>query len=260
MPLRIAIIDNLSAAAWRLLEPSFAVDMRTGPPSATLAWLRAGEVDAALIPVAGLPQLPGVARPFGNFGIACEGAVHSVALFSQCPLDAVLTGNEALYVTDKSETSRRLLRVLCRMRHGVSPIYTSDPEAARARLLIGDDSMDTSRQELQWPVRIDLGSWWFRETGLPFVFARWVVREGVSIEARAQLGTWLAASTSLASTDAGLQTLAQRALDEGRIHKDPGFARAYYQAVRPRLTLRDLQGLRQFLALQQESAPWAKSA
>jgi predicted solute-binding protein len=260
MRLRIATIDNLSAAAWRQVKPDFPTDFFAGPPSATLAQMSAGAADAALVPVAGLKRLAGIARPLGNYGIACEGAVSSVALFSRAPLDEVMRAHLPVHVTEKSETSRRLLHVLCQTRYGDGPALTSDLGSAVARLLIGDDSMDWTREEQQWPVRIDLGSWWFHETSLPFVFARWVVREGIDDAARAHLLDWLEESAGYAASAPGMERMAHQAISEGRIQGDFVSTRDYYRAIRPLLTPRDLQGLRHFLALQLESAPWALSA
>lgn len=258
MRMRVAIIDNLSAAAWRLAEPAFPAEVRTGPPSACLAWMRAGQADAALVPVAGLAALAGMARPLGNFGIACEGPVRSVTLFSQERLAEVLRARLPVHVTEQSETSRRLLQVLCRLRYGREPLLTGSPDEALARLLIGDDAIDGNREEQRWPLRIDLGQWWFHSTGLPFVFARWVVRDGMDRAARARLLRWLDGRAAHAESEAGVETLAGSAGN----HMRGGMrcTREYYRAVRPRLTPWDLRGLRLFLTMQQECAPWARTA
>jgi chorismate dehydratase len=259
MPLRIALIDNLSAAAWRLIAPPFAAEVQTGPPSATLARLRSGDADAALVPVTGLAALADMASPLGDFGIACQGPVRSVTLFSRTPLAEVLRARLPVHVTEQSETSRRLLQVMCRLRYGREPLLAGIPDEAVARLLIGDDAVDGSRAEQCWPVRIDLGRWWFDSTGLPFVFARWVVRENVDGATRTELLRWLAGCAALAEQEAGVEELAKRAAGL-RLTFSASLAREYYRAVRPRLTPRDLRGLRLFLTMQQEFVPWARTA
>jgi chorismate dehydratase len=61
---------------------------------------------------------------------------------------------------------------------------TSDPldkamHSADACLLIGDDAL---RESLRWPALhiYDIGDLWYRHTGLPAVFALWIVRKECS--------------------------------------------------------------------------------
>jgi chorismate dehydratase len=235
-------------------------DFRSGAPAETLAWMAAGEVDAALVPVSGLPQLRGIAQPLGPYGIACTGRVSSVRLFARQPLDALIRSRTGIYVTQKSQTSRLLLRVLCWREFERQPRIVEIADGAMGRLLIGDESVDMSREEQGWPHSYDLGEWWFRQTGLPFVFARWVIRHGLEEDAQRALFDWLERCAAAAESPEGKAALAAHAVSEGRLQQGEAFAQHYYEQIRPRLTPSDLKGLQRFDALRWELDPCTKSA
>jgi chorismate dehydratase len=161
-------------------------------PSELGARLQAGEVHAALLPV--YEALHGVGDGFlGVYGIASRGPVASVLLFLRCELSAVRT----LVLDGASRTSAALARHLVSERvHGPLRIRTAaapgpDPEAvdADAVLVIGDPALAAARR---WQGRVlDLGDAWTRETGLPFVYARWTARKGLASDARAELESLL---------------------------------------------------------------------
>jgi chorismate dehydratase len=117
--------------------------------------------------------------------ISSRGAAHSVLLFSRLPLGEV--SGEDIALTGESATSVNLCKVLLREFFGASEVTcrVSDVpvEELVARggsaLLIGDRAL---RAACTLPVGIkvfDLGELWYRFTGLPFVFALWIVRRHV---------------------------------------------------------------------------------
>jgi chorismate dehydratase len=119
-----------------------------------------------------------------DLAITCDGAVHSVALFSRRPVEE-LTGRTVL-LSASSRTSVLLLELLCRHRWNIAPRFaTARAEAADldslaalphdAVLVIGDAALHLSGQPT-YPVKLDLGEEWKRWTGLPFVFAVWAAR------------------------------------------------------------------------------------
>ncbi|MHC5010073.1 MAG: menaquinone biosynthetic enzyme MqnA/MqnD family protein [Planctomycetota bacterium] len=150
-------------------------------PSRLSALLVAGEVDVALLPVAEAAR--GVGDGYvGNFGIVSEGAVGSVLLFLRRPLAAV----ESVLLDPSSRSSAALLRFLLAQagRTDVSfveaPRPAPDPTTAKehAVLLIGDPALE--RAETWTDDLLDLGEAWTEQTGLPFVYARWTARSGLS--------------------------------------------------------------------------------
>jgi chorismate dehydratase len=98
-------------------------------------------------------------------------------LLSKVPPEQIRT----LALDTSSRTSVVLAQLLLRERYGVTPQVTDmGPdlaamlEAHDAALMIGDAAMRAPRQGL---FVLDLAEEWHSWTGLPFVFALWLVRE-----------------------------------------------------------------------------------
>ena len=117
------------------------------PPIRGVEKFAAGEVDAALLPVAALRSL---SRPFKRvpFGIASVGQVRSVLLLSQCEVHEI----EELFLDYQSVTSVQLLRVLMRSHWQctaellpASVGYETEICGARGGLVIGDRALQHSR-------------------------------------------------------------------------------------------------------------------
>jgi chorismate dehydratase len=180
--MRLGVVPYLNALPLVAdLPPGTSV--RAGVPSMLSAWLEEGVVDAALLPVA--EAFRGVGGDFvGTRGIACDGAVESVLAF--VPAGAPPPWPSDVVLDPASRTSAALLRVLLERRHGLRPRYATaaepgpDPRArpAAATLVIGDRAFERRRG---WGGGVvDLGEAWKAWTGLPFVFARWTARRGLS--------------------------------------------------------------------------------
>jgi predicted solute-binding protein len=139
-----------------------------------------GQFDAALIPVAEIlahDQYDIV----DNIAIASRGAVRSVFLAHREPIEKL----KRVAVDPASRTSVWLLRVLLKMRYGIVPEFYPRPSGAKrteheAMMLIGDEAIWHATRAAAQPVW-DLGEAWRELTGLPFVFAAWAVRPGVTV-------------------------------------------------------------------------------
>jgi len=163
--------------------PMFAVSEAL--PSECAAALAAGECDLALVPVASYVEhsewevVPGI-------GIGCRGAVETVVVCAERPIEAVST----IYLDGASRSSALLLRLLLHERglcgergpklvpvaHGRGEALVRDSQGRAAALIIGDAAFGVrERFEHTW----DLGEQWFAATGLPMVFAFWAARPGV---------------------------------------------------------------------------------
>jgi chorismate dehydratase len=57
--------------------------------------------------------------------------------------------------------------------------YETLEDASDAFLLIGSEGLRQRHGVPDYPYTYDLGEEWYQWTGLPFVFARWMVRKGV---------------------------------------------------------------------------------
>jgi chorismate dehydratase len=117
-----------------------------------------------------------------GLSISSRGPVCSVLLFSRLPLAAVAGSGIAL--TGESATSVNLLQVLLREFCGAKEVVyriagdsTEDLVASGgSALMIGDRALRMAGRVPAGTLIYDLGELWYRFTGLPFVFALWIVR------------------------------------------------------------------------------------
>jgi chorismate dehydratase len=128
-----------------------------------------------------------------DYSISSRGPVKSVLLFSPYPLKD-LQGRQ-IAITGESATSINLLRVLLLEYSGLTrvddyvPVETVESliENRQPALLIGDRAM---RQAAQLPEGMhcyDLGEIWYERTGLPFVFALWIIRRESAAKMAAEI-------------------------------------------------------------------------
>jgi chorismate dehydratase len=146
-------------------------------PSSLARSLATGRLDAALVPIFeafGSRQYYAV----DGVAIACDGPVYSVFLAHEGELSDIRT----IELDPASLTSIHLVQVLLREFHGVMPRCVSAgelAEPANARLLIGNQAIEYRRAAPETMRFLDLGEEWKKQTGLPFVFALWLLREGL---------------------------------------------------------------------------------
>jgi len=151
-------------------------------PSGLARDLAAGKLDVALVPTFEALRSPHYTLAEG-VGIACDGPVYSVFLAHRGPLAEL--GSVAL--DPASLTSVHLLQVLLREYHGARPELhdlSAFPEKAEAALIIGNQAIEFRQQDPDGYQILDLGEEWKRCTGLPFVFAPWLLRPDLPEAAR----------------------------------------------------------------------------
>ncbi|WP_165245390.1 menaquinone biosynthetic enzyme MqnA/MqnD family protein [Paludisphaera soli] len=185
-PIRVGAVSYLNAKPlyYRLEEFAPGVELSMEVPSRLAEKLSAGELDVALIP--SVEYLRGASRGYEilpGFAIGARGPVRSVKLFSKVPPAAI--GRLALDAG--SRTSQALVQVWLEAAHGVRP-RTIEPlplgvsaleSTADAVLVIGDRAMKVPDEPFHQVV--DMAEAWRELTGLPFVFALWVVRRGADL-------------------------------------------------------------------------------
>ncbi len=143
-------------------------------PSQLVNSLREGRIDLGLLPVAAIPGLPRH-HLVGHYGIASDGEIASVALFSDVPLEQI----KKIYLDYQSRTSVELLKYLMRESWHISPeLIPAEDEGFRekikddvAGLVIGDRAFEQRKISA---LHFDLSMEWKKLTGLPFVFAAWI--------------------------------------------------------------------------------------
>ena len=185
-PIRVGAVSYLNAKplCYRLEDYAQGVTLSMDVPSRLADRLAAGELDVALIP--SVEYLRGASKGYEivpGFAIAARGAVRSVKLFSRVPFERI----DRLALDVGSRTSSALVQVWLDALHGVRPRRIESlpmgvpalESTADAVLLIGDRAMKVP--DASFHATVDLAEAWQALTGLPFVFAVWVVRPGVEI-------------------------------------------------------------------------------
>lgn len=205
--LRVGMVGFTNAEPFRLVPPPFAVEWVSGDPSFLSKRMSQGALDVCLLPIGALQYIGDAVTPLGPYGIACRGHVLSLRLFSHIPLSHLAHEERTLFITPRTTTTRLLVGELFTMQFGKRPTITEDFAHADARMLIGDEAMDLTREEFRWPVAKDISEWWFEQTGLGFVFAQWMVGKHVSPETIATLTQWIEANLQYSITPDGKQAL-----------------------------------------------------
>ncbi len=187
MTLRVGHITYANCAPFfhYLEETGFSGTIIPGVPAHLNELLAAGEIDVS----------PSSSFEYGRnwrsylllpgHSISSFGAVRSVLLFSPVPIEAL--DGTTIYLTGESATSVNLLKILLRERFGHRSCQFAVPEGpveellarGQAALLIGDRALRAGRQPERWSFCYDLGALWVDWTGLPFVFALWILRLSV---------------------------------------------------------------------------------
>lgn len=215
-----------------------------------------GEVDAGPVPLVTAWEIEDRFTPLGDFCISTIDRAHSILFFSKRPFDQ-LDGAE-IGVTNETSTSVRLLRALLAHAWRVRPArFTNvDWPTNDAFLLIGDEALIHRRGVKDYPHVADLGEVWHKWTGLPFVFARWMVRSSMAEADKARLVATI--DRSLADGWSHFErVVSPRSHD---LHMTIAEMRDYLQAFRFRMTTAEHQAIgkfRQFdeAARQAEKAP-----
>lgn len=111
-------------------------------------------------------------KVISGISVSSVGAVKSVNVFSDIPLEKM--GGKKIYFTKESNTSTVLTRIIFEEFYKIPVEYTNSLEEAHAELLIGDKAL-YSYYNTDYKYIFDLGQEWYKFTGLPFVFALWIV-------------------------------------------------------------------------------------
>jgi len=149
-------------------------------PRACALEFESGKTDIALIPTGYLNQLSRAYQLIPDFGIAGDGAISTVQLFSQVELSKI----KNIVLDDHSTTSCLLVKLLAKSFWNISPSYIteaiSNSKKYDAALMIGDKVFE---HQGRYAFNFDLGTEWKKFTGLPFVFAVWVASKEVDASA-----------------------------------------------------------------------------
>ncbi len=237
-----------------LAAAGFSGRIVPGVPAQLNRQLAAGEIDVS--PSSSFEY----ARNWRNYlllpgqSISACGPVLSVLLFS--PREPGELAGEEIALTGESATSVNLLHVLLREFYGFETFEATVPDgpveellaAGRPALLIGDRAL---RAALAPPAGMrvyDLGALWRQHTGLPFVFALWILRRSAAAAQPAAVRALLAQlGESRRRAFASLERLAAESPEREWLG-EAGLVN-YWRAMSFDLTEVHLQGLRLFFSL-----------
>ena len=175
-----------------LRAAGFSGDIVSGVPAQLNQLLAAGNIDVS--PSSSFEYarnwreyllLPGLS-------ISTRGPVGSVLLFSPKPLTGLEGAQIAL--TGESASSVHLLKILLHEFVGLQQVDYAVPEGQVEEivaqggnaLLIGDRALKMAKSYAAGII-YDLGDLWYRYTGLPFVFALWILRREAAREKTSQV-------------------------------------------------------------------------
>ncbi|MGN6366864.1 MAG: menaquinone biosynthetic enzyme MqnA/MqnD family protein, partial [Phycisphaerae bacterium] len=154
-------------------------------PSQLMGLVEGGVVSTALMSVVDyqLCAQDLILVPAGMIG--CDGPTLTVRIFSRVPAERI----RVLYGDADSHTSVMLAQVILWKRYGVrvemrawsaenqeSSSKNQEGGGAEALLLIGDKVVNAAPDGGVYRYQLDLGEEWKKLTGLPFVFALWMMR------------------------------------------------------------------------------------
>ena len=166
-----------------------------------------GELDAGPIPLVDCFRLEDRFEYLDGLCIATVERALSILLYCRQPIGEL--SGASIAVTGETSTSAQLLRVLLTHRFEVRPReYVTLEQPHDAYLLIGDNALRRKGGDPSYPFLYDLGRVWHDWTGLPFVFARWIVRKTVAAETRHRLRDQL--ETSIQAGLANVEAIADK--------------------------------------------------
>lgn len=178
--LKIGVIDfvNVSPVVAGLSEGRELWELVKGPPKHLNQLLRSKELDLAIASSVEYLRDPNSYWILKGVGLGAGGKVGSVVLLSEFPMKKWHKG--VIECTRESETSVFLLEILLSRCWGIRVDLAEEGtvETPVARLRIGDRALEEMASQ-RWTFFWDLGEVWSQWTGLPFVFALWLVREEV---------------------------------------------------------------------------------
>jgi chorismate dehydratase len=155
------------------------VELTIDYPSRIAEALLNDTIDIGLVPVAVIPELK-EAHIISDYGIAADGEVASVCLFSEVPLEEIRT----VLLDYQSRTSVALVKILLKEYWKIDPVFeattgdfTNKIKGDTAAVVIGDRALE---QRGKTTYIYDLGEAWKQLTRLPFVFAAWVSNKPMS--------------------------------------------------------------------------------
>jgi chorismate dehydratase len=195
-------------------------------PSALCQRLAKGQLDVALVSSFEFLRNP-IYRIVDDVSISSDGPVYSVVVAHRSEFSSI----EEIELDPASETAATLLRCLL-AELGLTPRLTGGvPGSAglpRARLIIGDQAISFRQNHAEFQFW-DLGEQWKKLTGLPFVYALWLIRPEVSDAQEVANHLRAVRDENLARLDELIEAVAAGIADPGSPKMTREFLGRYYR-------------------------------
>lgn len=187
MTLRVGQIPDLETEPFYVDMPRRGVVLYEMPSHELAAALEQGEIDAGPLPLLDCWRLADLLQPVAGFCVASMQRSGSVLLYTNTPIEQLAGARVGLM--EEALTASRLLDVLLQQRYERAPVtYVSIQEPPHdALLLVGKQALLRRGGVRGFEHTYDLGAEWFAWTRLPFVFARWMIRQDAEPPVKALL-------------------------------------------------------------------------
>jgi len=173
--LRVGCVKYLNA---RPLVRGWEGNIEFDHPSALCERLAKGQLDVALVSSFEFLRNP-IYQIVDGVSISSDGPVYSVVVAHRGELSDI----EEIELDPASKTAASLLRCLLAELGSTTRLTSCAPENAgssQARLIIGDQAISFRQTHADEFRFWDLGEQWTKLTGLPFVYALWLIRPEVA--------------------------------------------------------------------------------
>jgi chorismate dehydratase len=240
-PLRIGCVKYLNA---RPLIRGWTGRVEFDHPSALCQRLAKGQLDVALVSSFEFLRNP-IYRIVDDISISSDGPVYSVVVAHRGEFPNI----EEIELDPASETAVNLLRCLLAELGLTARLTGAVPGSAglpRARLIIGDQAISFRQNHVGEFQFWDLGEQWKKLTGLPFVYALWLIRPEVpDAKSIAQLLRGLR-DENLADIPAIVSDVVADVADKKQAITQEFLDRYYTEHLRFAFGTREKQGLQTF--------------
>lgn len=160
---------------------SHPFDIISGTPAQLNRLMALGDLELSVVSSIEYARNPDRYFVLPDLSISCRGPVRSVVLFSRMPIEHL--AGETIVASTQSHTSVALLKVLFQLHLNIEArVVPGNCTEAIGRedrplafLAIGDEALRLQERR-DYPFRMDLGEAWHSWTGLPFVFALWIIQ------------------------------------------------------------------------------------
>jgi len=155
-----------------------------GHPSELNSALKRGEIDISISSSIEYAQNYDIYIALPELCIGSTGAVGSVLLFSDHHIDDL--DEMPISIPSASASSVALLKIILGKYYQFTCQYKTSWADTEAHLLIGDSALREKTLE-RYQYVYDLGELWQSQTGLPMVFALWLIKRDTARQKREQL-------------------------------------------------------------------------